>query len=156
MYVEHDVEQSAGPGQVNIEWGISGTNAYLPMRSLDENDEGRLKAFRNLPVKVCCPRYFFGGTPVCSAAWYSMVTCGLRHFDLRDCRSKRCCFHRFEPKVMLRLLSSSETPVRRSLIGTSQVPSSRTEPSPFSMTSPWRTGLSLSKANAGESGGLGT
>ena len=58
VYVEHDVEQSAGPGEVNIEWGISGTNAYLPMRSLDENDEGRLKAFRKIAREGLLPPVF--------------------------------------------------------------------------------------------------
>lgn len=55
VYVEHDAEQNSGSGLVEIQWGISGTNAYLPMRSLDETDEGRLKAFRKLAREGLLP-----------------------------------------------------------------------------------------------------
>lgn len=32
----------------DVDWGIGGTNVYLPLRPLTRNDEGRLKAFRKL------------------------------------------------------------------------------------------------------------
>jgi hypothetical protein len=67
--IEADVDQMAGSGVVEIEWGVSGTNAYLPLRGLNENDEGRLKAFRKLAVE--------GVLPPVVVWWHSGLQCSV-------------------------------------------------------------------------------
>jgi hypothetical protein len=67
--VEADADQMAGSGIVEIEWGISGTNAYLPMRALNEKDEGRVKAFRKLALD--------GSLPPVLLWWHSGLQCSV-------------------------------------------------------------------------------
>ncbi len=53
--VEFDGDTDTKSPSVDIEWGIGGTNALLPLRTCTDDDDGRLRAFRKLAREGILP-----------------------------------------------------------------------------------------------------